>query len=186
MIYGLLFIIKMIFDDKCIFTNNGGVDMQNNDQYNIKDELSSSKKVFLSDELIKMYLAKLQGYCVYCKDEKMADWLMVTCGLVNSIGSIQKSDWLYEASLFETTCLMLEKIHENVDWQEVSSECDLLTHGEVEAVGELLLEFSPNGISFVENLSKNSNFNYNDMDRLKDVYAVAKRKVYHERNARKK
>ncbi len=130
------------------------------------------------------YLEKLQEYGIYCKEEKMKDWLRVTCGLVNSIGSIQDSDWLEEASLFEKTCSMMEKIHGNADWQEISRECDLLTCYEVEAVGELLLEFSPNGIAFVENFSKNFHADFSEMYRLKEVYGAAKRKSYQERYAR--
>ena len=112
------------------------------------------------------YLKKLQEYGVYCKEEKQEDWFRVTKGLVNNIGFTSDFDWGYEAFIFENTAKMMEVLYSDVEWTDFSNVSSKYTRDLMESVSELLLEFSPKGVEFVENVVIN---NYDDCANMKGV-----------------
>lgn len=116
------------------------------------------------------YLEKLQEYGVYCREDKKDDWLRITTGLVNNIGLTQDFDWRYEAFLFENTAKMMELIHGEVDWNTFEYLGGRYTTTLVEDMTELLLEFSPNGVLFVDNVVSKYVDGYADMTRVRDMY----------------
>lgn len=121
------------------------------------------------------YLMRLQEYGIYCKEEKRGDWLKVTKGLVNNIGATLDYDWFYEAFLFENTCIIMEAIHGDINWfdfKDISSKC---TARLVEDMTELLLEFSPNGVAFVDNVVKKYVPQYDEMVRVQEMYESLKK-----------
>lgn len=121
------------------------------------------------------YLKRLQSYGIYCKEEKKDDWLKVIRGLINNIGLTKDYDWTYEAFLFETTCTMMEAIHGEVDWADFKDIGNKCTVGLVEDMTELLLEFSPNGIDFVDNVVREYIPEYDSMTRVPETYMAMKK-----------
>lgn len=116
------------------------------------------------------YLKDLQSYGVYCREEKINDWFMVSSGLVNNISPTNERDWLWESYLFESTCEMMKSIHSDVDWDEISFKTSRFASSFVESMTELLLEFSPNGIEFVDRVVKPYVDGYEDMSRVQKMY----------------
>ena len=112
------------------------------------------------------YLKKLQEYGIYCIAEKQKDWLKVTMGLINNIGFTSDVDWRYEAFLFENTAKMMEVLHSDVEWTDFSNISSQYTRDLMESMSELLLEFSPRGVEFVEKVVIN---NYDDCASMKGV-----------------
>lgn len=117
------------------------------------------------------YLKELQVYGVYCKEEKQEDWLKVTRGLVNNIDLAKEYDWKYEAFLFEETAKMLMLIHGDVNWDSFVNLSSKYPATLIEDMSELLLEFSPRGVEFVENAVASKIADYDKMHRVHKMYA---------------
>lgn len=95
---------------------------------------------------------------------------MVSSGLVNNISPTNERDWLWESYLFESTCEMMKSIHSDVDWDEISFKTSRFASSFVEPMTELLLEFSPNGIEFVDRVVKPFVDGYEEMSRVQKMY----------------
>ena len=143
------------------------------------DALISRKRAIAQDFKVRgkyyspsadKYLKKLQEYGVYCKEEKCEDWLRVTTGLINNIGVTSDFDWQYEAFVLENTAKMMEFIHGDVEWDCFRNASSRFTATLIEDMSELLLEFSPRGVEFIENVVISNYDDCGSMERVQRMY----------------
>lgn len=123
------------------------------------------------------YIRKLQEYKKYCKDEEQENWCIRTQALVDAIPSMSDSEWLYEAGIFDATVELMEKMASDFTWDEVREIISRQGHTgmTMSCMAQKLLEFSPQGISFVENIIKPRSI-YSGMTYLQEAYEYEKSK----------
>ena len=124
------------------------------------------------------YIRKLQDYGIYCKEEEIENWCLRVQALVDAIPSMSDDGWLYEAWIFDSTVEVMELLSTGGSWDEVKDLISKQGHTgmTMSSMAQNLLEFSPYGIDFVDNIIKPRTA-YNGMTYLKQAYESEIKKV---------
>ncbi len=137
--------------------------------------------------LVDQYRSMLAEYAIYCKEEEFERWQDMCKGLVDSALHMSDSEWLYEAWTVEATAQLMQAMGEGNDWNKVN-EIFLKqghTFDSMLEVSQLLIAYSPDGLSFVDNIVKPMD-SYEKMTGLKNAYRGEQlRRVRQERRQRK-
>lgn len=124
------------------------------------------------------YIRKLQDYGVYCKEEEIDNWCFRVQALVDAIPEMSDDGWLYEAWIFDSTVEMMELLSNGGSWDAVRELISRQGHTgmTMSSMAQNLLEFSPYGIDFVDNIVK-PRMSYEGMTYLKEAYKKESEKV---------
>lgn len=130
--------------------------------------------------LANQYRDMMMEYGTYCKnDEALDKWFMLCQKLIDSISDSSDAEFLYNAWMVEAAAkLMYAMSDENLDWDRVREIISDQGHtgGTMSQVSQMLLEYSPRGIEFVERFVKPRSI-FNSMTNLKKAYNKEKRRV---------
>lgn len=124
------------------------------------------------------YIRKLQEYGIYCKEEELDNWFNRVQALVDAIPKMSDNGWLYEAGIFDSTVEMMELLSNGSSWDEVRELISKQGHTgmTMSSMAQNLLEFSPYGIEFVDNIIKPRSI-YEGMTYLKKAYEEESKRV---------
>lgn len=140
-------------------------------------DLSLTKDGKVYSYVMNEYLTKMQEYGIYCKEGKREDWCIRLQELVDCIPEMCDAEWLYEACIFEMTAELMEKMNDEFTWDEIAEIVSRQGHTgmSISLTGQSLLEFSPYGIGFVDEIIKPRG-TYSGMTYLSKAYNLEKRK----------
>lgn len=130
----------------------------------------------VTSSIANQYRDKLIEYGIYCKEEELDRWIGTCQYLIDCISECSDEEWLYNAWTIEATGELMEAMDgENIDWDRVSEIISEQGHtaGTISEVGQLLIAYSPNGISFVDKFIKPRSI-FNSMKALKTAYTTEK------------
>ena len=150
---------------------------------NALQDMKISQMLFLTKNgdfystIANEYLKILQTNRVYCKEEKQDEWNKKMKSLINHIGKIDDDSWLFHAWVYEKVGIFLEKLSKNCSWSEIDKMVHEQGHSgySISYVSQMLLEFSPKGIEFVENIVKPTG-SLKLLENLKSSYNCEKRR----------
>lgn len=117
------------------------------------------------------YIRRLQEYGIYCKEEELDNWFNKVQSLVDAIPYMSDNEWLYEAGMFEATCEMMKLLDSSPSLDDIKDLVSRQGHTgmTMSCLGQSLLEFSPYGIYFVDNIIKPRSV-YSGMTYLQEAY----------------
>ena len=145
----------------------------------LSQELYLTKNGKFYSMVANEYRDILIEYGMLCKEEEIDRWISVCTDLINSISSMSDMDWLYDAWLIESVAKLMFALDGDVDWRRVKEIVSDQGHTvrTMSEVSQMLLDFSPKGVEFVEHIVKPRSV-FNDMRGLKAAYnsEVGKRK----------
>lgn len=102
--------------------------------------------------IAKNYIKKMAKYSAYCKEEEQENWTKTIEQLIYMAGEVDDDFLLSELHSFEDVAEIMECISKGSSWEDISK----ITHEKghscmtISLLGQRMLQFSPNGILFVE------------------------------------
>lgn len=153
----------------------------------LSQELHLTKNGKFYSMVANEYRDVIAEYGMYCKEEELERWLAMSQSLIDSISSMKDVDWLYDAWVVEATAKLMVALDGEVDWDRVSEIVSDQGHtvGTMSEVSQMLLDFSPMGVEFVEHMVKPRSI-FNDMKGLKAAYNSERgRRIRQEKKQRK-
>lgn len=117
------------------------------------------------------YRDMLAEYAIYCKEEDFLRWQDMCQYLIDSIPRMVDEEWLYEAWTVEATARLMKAMDGEFDWNSIEEIVHEQGHtgGTISEVAQLLIAYSPNGLSFVDHIAKPS-ATYSGMKCLNNAY----------------
>jgi len=133
------------------------------------------------------YKAILQSYCVYCKVEKQESWNKLMESLIDAIGATDDSVWLMYAWKFECAAKIIEKLALGASSTELEEIVRSQGHtgATISSVCQTVLEYSDEGIEFIDNVVTKIG-SINNLENLKKAYRAEKRLVRKKEEVKKK
>ena len=130
--------------------------------------------------IANQYRDMMCEYGIYCKDDEALDkWAKLCQELIDSISSSSDVEFLYNAWMVEAAAKLMHAMsEENIDWNRVREIISDQGHtgGTMSQVSQMLLEYSPHGVEFVERFVKPRSI-FNSMTNLRKAYNKEKRKL---------
>lgn len=119
------------------------------------------------------YRDMLAEYAIYCKEEDFERWQDMCQNLIDSIKDMSDISWLYEAWIVEATAKLMSAMDGEIDWNRVKEIVGEQVHtcGTMSEVAQMLIAYSPNGLSFVDHMIKPRAI-YSEMTGLKNAYGT--------------
>lgn len=133
------------------------------------------------------YRDMLLEYAIYCKDDDFERWQEMCQYLIDSIKKMGDEEWLYYAWTVEATAQLMQAMDGEFSWDKIKEIVSEQGHtvGTMSEVAQLLIAYSPNGLSFVEHIIK-PRAAYKDMTCLKNAYNTeVNRRMRSERREKK-
>ena len=154
------------FDEKSVVNMNNALnDMR------IAIGLGVTRNGEFYSSVANKYRDMLIEYGMYCKDDEVDRWIGCCQYLIDSISHCEDTEWLYDAWIMEATAKLLYALDGEIDWDRVHDIVREQGHtcGTISEVSQLLLDFSPCGVEFVEHEIKPRAI-FSEMKGLKSAY----------------
>ena len=137
---------------------NGMKEMFAVSKENVINNVKWSKLLYLTKDgkcycpLAEEYLENMAKYTVYCKPEKADTWNKKLRYFVYGAGRIEDDRLLEELEVYELVGKIMENIANNKTWKEIRKEIGKIFSFTLELTAHYMLEYSPYGVEYCENI----------------------------------
>ena len=111
--------------------------------------LTKNNKIYSYDA--EEYITKMSKYSNYCKTDKQAQWESEIRKLVYMAGEATDKYILSQLYAREQAGLIMEEIEKGKSWNDISELVNSQVYN-LSLLGEVMLEYSPYGIDFVDSV----------------------------------
>ena len=100
------------------------------------------------------YVAKMNKYSKFCKEEEQENWIKGIQYVISYAGEVMDYVLIDELYSYQNASEIMELLNSNKDWNEVKKTVQIQGHtgATISSLGQKLLRFSPYGVEFVENV----------------------------------
>ena len=100
------------------------------------------------------YVAKMSKYSKYCKEEEQENWTKGIENVISYAGEVSNYTLTDELHSYQDAGEIMKFMDSNNDWEEIKKVVNKQGHtgATMSLLGQKLLQFSPNGVEFVEQI----------------------------------
>ncbi|MBQ8891780.1 MAG: hypothetical protein IJ068_02830 [Bacilli bacterium] len=123
-------------------------------------DVKMSKLLFLTkggkiySNIANEYIDDVSKYSIYCKEDKQDEWIATIRKLIYMSGEVEDYLLLSELSARENAGMIMESISNNMSLADISKIVKSQGHtgSSISLLGQIMLQYSPMGVEFVENV----------------------------------